>query len=108
MIRSFQNANMLLRYASVPVVGAPAGIALAGGCEVLLHADRIQAAAETYIGLVEVGVGLDARRGRHQGDDGAGVRGGVADDVPAAADRSRRSRTSAWARWRRAPPTRGG
>ena len=42
----------------VPVVVAPAGLALGGGCEIALHADRVQAAAETYMGLVEVGVGL--------------------------------------------------
>ena len=42
----------------VPVVVAPAGLALGGGCEIALHGDRVQAAAETYIGLVEVGVGL--------------------------------------------------
>jgi len=42
----------------VPVVVAPAGLALGGGCEFILHADRVQAAAETYMGLVEVGVGL--------------------------------------------------
>jgi 3-hydroxyacyl-CoA dehydrogenase len=58
MIRQFQNANMALRYANVPVVVAPAGMTLGGGCEVALHGDRIQAAAETYMGLVEVGVGL--------------------------------------------------
>jgi 3-hydroxyacyl-CoA dehydrogenase len=58
MIRAFQNANMGLRYANVPVVAAPAGLALGGGCEIMLHCDRIQAAAETYVGLVEVGVGL--------------------------------------------------
>jgi 3-hydroxyacyl-CoA dehydrogenase len=58
MVRAFQNATMALRYAAVPVVVAPAGMTLGGGCEVLLHADRVQAAAESYIGLVEVGVGL--------------------------------------------------
>lgn len=58
MIRAFQGATLGLRYADVPVVAAPAGLALGGGCEVLLHADRVQAAAEAYIGLVEVGVGL--------------------------------------------------
>jgi 3-hydroxyacyl-CoA dehydrogenase len=58
MIRAFQGATMSLKYADVPVVVAPAGLALGGGCEVALHADRVQAAAETYIGLVEVGVGL--------------------------------------------------
>jgi 3-hydroxyacyl-CoA dehydrogenase len=58
MIRAFQKANMALRYSSVPVVAAPAGLALGGGTEIPLHADRVQAAAETYMGLVEVGVGL--------------------------------------------------
>jgi 3-hydroxyacyl-CoA dehydrogenase len=58
MIRAFQQATMALRYADVPVVVAPAGLALGGGCEIALHADRVQAAAETYMGLVEVGVGL--------------------------------------------------
>ena len=57
-IRTFQQANMALRYADVPVIAAPAGLTLGGGCEVAMHADRIQAAAETYMGLVEVGVGL--------------------------------------------------
>jgi 3-hydroxyacyl-CoA dehydrogenase len=58
MVRAFQNATMALRYADVPVIVAPAGLAIGGGCEVVLHADRVQAAAESYIGLVEVGVGL--------------------------------------------------
>ncbi|MBI4885988.1 MAG: enoyl-CoA hydratase/isomerase family protein [Acidobacteria bacterium] len=58
MVRAFQQANMALRYADVPVIVAPAGLTLGGGCEILLHADRVQAAAESYIGLVEVGVGL--------------------------------------------------
>jgi len=58
MVRAFQGAMMGLRYADVPVVVAPAGLALGGGCEIALHGDRVQAAAEAYIGLVEVGVGL--------------------------------------------------
>jgi 3-hydroxyacyl-CoA dehydrogenase len=58
MIRSFQQATMALRYADVPVIVAPAGLALGGGCEIVLHGDRVQAAGDTYIGLVEVGVGL--------------------------------------------------
>ena len=58
MVRAFQGATMALRYADVPVVVAPAGMVLGGGCEIVLHGDRVQAAAETYIGLVEVGVGL--------------------------------------------------
>jgi 3-hydroxyacyl-CoA dehydrogenase len=58
MVRAFQNATMSLRYADVPVIVAPAGLALGGGCEVTMHGDRVQAAAESYIGLVEAGVGL--------------------------------------------------
>ena len=58
MVRSFQSAVLGLRYAKVPVVVAPAGLALGGGCEITLHGDRVQAAAETYMGQVEVGVGL--------------------------------------------------
>jgi 3-hydroxyacyl-CoA dehydrogenase len=58
MVRSFQSATMALKTSPVPVVAAPAGLALGGGCEVCLHTDRVQAAAESYIGLVEVGVGL--------------------------------------------------
>jgi 3-hydroxyacyl-CoA dehydrogenase len=58
MIRAFQAATQALRYADVPVIVAPAGLTLGGGCEITLHGDRVQAAAESYIGLVEVGVGL--------------------------------------------------
>lgn len=58
MIRHFQNTMMRVRYSSIPVVVAPHGMALGGGCEITLHADRVQASAETYIGLVEFGVGL--------------------------------------------------
>jgi len=58
MIRAFQQTMIALRYADVPVVVAPAGLALGGGCEIVLHGDRVQAATESYIGLVEVGVGL--------------------------------------------------
>jgi 3-hydroxyacyl-CoA dehydrogenase len=58
MIRQFQNSVMRLRYSSVPVVVCPQGRTLGGGCEMTLHADIAQATAETYIGLVEVGVGL--------------------------------------------------
>jgi 3-hydroxyacyl-CoA dehydrogenase len=57
-IRQFQNATMRLRYSSIPVAVAPHGLTLGGGCEMCLHADAVQAAAETYIGLVEPGVGL--------------------------------------------------
>ncbi len=58
MVRAFQNTVMRIRYSSVPVVVAPHGRTLGGGCEMTMHADIAQAAAETYIGLVEVGVGL--------------------------------------------------
>lgn len=57
-VRMFQKANMRVRYSSVPVVVAPFGLTLGGGCEMVLHADKVQAHAETYIGLVEFGVGL--------------------------------------------------
>lgn len=53
-----QKAYMGLKYAPFPVVAAPAGMALGGGCEMVLHADAVQAHAETYIGLVEAGVGI--------------------------------------------------
>lgn len=58
MIKHFQDTMMRVRYSSIPVVVAPHGLTLGGGCEMTLHADKVQAAAETYIGLVEVGVGL--------------------------------------------------
>jgi 3-hydroxyacyl-CoA dehydrogenase len=58
MVRAFQAATQALRYADVPVVSCPAGLTLGGGCEIVLYTDRVQAAAEAYIGLVEVGVGL--------------------------------------------------
>jgi 3-hydroxyacyl-CoA dehydrogenase len=53
-----QNALKAMKYAPFPVVAAPSGMALGGGCEIVLHADAVQAHAETYIGLVECGVGL--------------------------------------------------
>ena len=53
-----QQAYKALKYAPFPVVSAPAGMALGGGCEILLHSDAVQAHAESYIGLVECGVGL--------------------------------------------------
>lgn len=58
MVEDGQNSYLALKNAPFPVVGAPSGMALGGGCEVLLHCDAIQAHAETYMGLVEVGVGL--------------------------------------------------
>jgi 3-hydroxyacyl-CoA dehydrogenase len=57
-VKQFQNANLAIKYARKPVVVAPQGLALGGGCEVGLHGARIQAAAECYMGLVEAGVGL--------------------------------------------------
>jgi 3-hydroxyacyl-CoA dehydrogenase len=58
IVRRFQQATMALRHSQVPTVAAVRGLALGGGCELLLHADRAVAALESYIGLVEVGVGL--------------------------------------------------
>jgi 3-hydroxyacyl-CoA dehydrogenase len=57
-IRQFQSTMMRVRYSAVPVVVAPHGLTLGGACEMSLHADRVVAAAESYIGLVELGVGL--------------------------------------------------
>ncbi len=57
-VRAFQNTVMRIRYSSIPVVTAPHGLTLGGGCEMNLHADKVVASAETYIGLVEFGVGL--------------------------------------------------
>jgi 3-hydroxyacyl-CoA dehydrogenase len=57
-IRAFQNAMMRVRYSSIPVVVAPHKLSLGGGCEMCLHADKVVAHAETYMGLVEFGVGL--------------------------------------------------
>jgi len=58
MVRTFQNTTTKLRFSSIPVVAATSGLVLGGGCELSLHCDAIQAHAETYMGLVEVGVGL--------------------------------------------------
>jgi 3-hydroxyacyl-CoA dehydrogenase len=58
MVRAFQQVNMRIKTAPRPVVVAPFGMALGGGCEITLHGPRVRAAAETYIGLVELGVGL--------------------------------------------------
>ena len=57
-VRAFQNTTMRLRYSSVPVVAAPHGLTLGGGCEICLHVDKVVAHAESYIGLVEFGVGV--------------------------------------------------
>jgi 3-hydroxyacyl-CoA dehydrogenase len=58
VVKNFQDINMRMRYFPKPVVIAPAGLALGGGCEVSMHASRVVAAAETYIGLVELGAGV--------------------------------------------------
>jgi 3-hydroxyacyl-CoA dehydrogenase len=58
MIRTFQKTMTRARFSSIPVVSAPSGLVLGGGCELSLHCDAIQAHAESYVGLVEVGVGL--------------------------------------------------
>jgi len=58
MVEAGQRTYRALKYAPFPVVAAPSGLALGGGCEILLHSDHVQAHAETYMGLVEVGVGL--------------------------------------------------
>lgn len=57
-IAYFQNTMMRMRYSSIPVISAPHGMCLGGGCELSLHADKVVASAETYIGLVEFGVGV--------------------------------------------------
>jgi 3-hydroxyacyl-CoA dehydrogenase len=57
-VRGLQNMNMRMRYFPKPVIVAPAGLALGGGCEVTMHASRVVAASETYIGLVELGAGV--------------------------------------------------
>ncbi|PBQ31071.1 3-hydroxyacyl-CoA dehydrogenase [Sphingobacteriaceae bacterium] len=57
-VKTFQNTTMRIRYSSIPVVVAPHNLTLGGGCEICLHADKVVAHAETYIGLVEFGVGV--------------------------------------------------
>lgn len=57
-IKMFQDTMMRMRYSAIPTVSAPHGMTLGGGCELTLHADKVVAAAETYIGLVEFGVGV--------------------------------------------------
>jgi 3-hydroxyacyl-CoA dehydrogenase len=58
MVRAFQGVTRALRHAEIPVIVCPAGMTLGGGCELVLHGDRAQGAAESYIGLTEAGVGL--------------------------------------------------
>lgn len=57
-VKMFQDTTMRMRYSAIPTVAAPHGMCLGGGCEITLHADKVVAAAETYIGLVEFGVGV--------------------------------------------------
>ncbi len=57
-VKMFQDTSMRIRYSSIPVISAPRGLTLGGGCEFSLHSDAIQAAAETYMGLVETGLGI--------------------------------------------------
>jgi len=57
-IRAFQNTMMRMRYSNIPVVAAPHNLTLGGGCELIMHSDKVIAHAESYIGLVEFGVGL--------------------------------------------------
>lgn len=57
-IKMFQDTVMRLRYSSIPTIAAPHGMSLGGGCEITMHADKVVAAAESYIGLVEFGVGV--------------------------------------------------
>ena len=57
-VETFQNTSMMIRYSNLPIVVAAHGLTLGGGCEFTLHADAVQCAAETYMGLVELGVGL--------------------------------------------------
>jgi 3-hydroxyacyl-CoA dehydrogenase len=57
-VTKFQNVNLALRYSYIPTVAAVQGLALGGGCEILMHCDRVVAAHETYAGLVEIGVGF--------------------------------------------------
>jgi 3-hydroxyacyl-CoA dehydrogenase len=58
MVYAFQKANMLMKYCSRPIIGVPIGYTFGGGCELIQHCHRVVGAAEAYIGLVEVGVGL--------------------------------------------------
>ncbi len=57
-LNSIQQAHQLLKYSSIPIIAAPSGRALGGGCEIIMHANHVRAHAESYIGLVEVGVGV--------------------------------------------------
>ena len=87
LVAQGQTTYRMLKYAPFPVVGAPSGMALGGGCEILLHCDAVQAHAETYVGLVEVRRRPHPGLGRLQGDAAALVRAGALAERPDAADR---------------------
>ena len=80
-INLFQQTSMKLRYSSIPVIAAPFGMTLGGGCEFSMHSDKIVAAAETYIGLVEVGVGLIPGGGGTKEFALRALKGALPDDV---------------------------
>ena len=67
-VKQFQNVNLAIKYAKKPVVAAPQGMALGGGCEISLHAARIHSAAEAYVGSGGNGSGIDSRRRRNERD----------------------------------------
>ena len=67
-VKGFQKAMMAIKYSKIPVVAAPHNLVMGGGCETCLHADAMIPHAETYMGLVEIGVGLLPGWRRHQGD----------------------------------------
>src|SRR5258707_13711694 len=77
LIAAGQQTYKALKYAPFPVVSAPAGMALGGGCEILLHSDAVQAHAESYIGLVECGGGLRPGWGGGKEGLGRGSAGGL-------------------------------
>ena len=92
MVRAFQQANMGLRLADVPVIVAPGGLTLGGGCEICLHGDRIQAAAETVHGAGGSRRRTDSCRRRNEGDAGPYDRGRAARDERLAPARATRLR----------------
>ncbi len=103
LVAKGQKVYRKLKHAPFPVVAAPSGMALGGGCEICLNADAVQAHAETYIGLVEVGVGVIPAWG---GCDRAADPLGAEPSEPGRADaaaRRRPSRPSAWPRSRSRP-----
>src|SRR5262249_21005509 len=102
MVRAFQGMTMALRLAPVPVVVAPAGLAIGGGCEIVLHAARVQSAAEAYIGLVEAGGGPPP-----PGRGPEGAPGGAVEGPPPPARRPPPPAPLFPARRRSAPPTLG-